>query len=56
MIGAREDAGATQSNITREIAGKILGGGARLYGFGEAEFAKTDAAARRRNNLATATK
>ena len=31
-------------SITPEIAGKILYGGARLYGFGEDDFAKADAA------------
>jgi hypothetical protein len=38
-------------SITPEIGGKILFGGARLYGFGEAEFQKADAAMRRRDNL-----
>jgi hypothetical protein len=38
-------------SITREIGGTILGGGARLYGFGEADFAKADAAAKRHDNL-----
>jgi predicted TIM-barrel fold metal-dependent hydrolase len=39
------------SSITREIAGKILYGGARLYGFTEADFEKADTAAKRRDNL-----
>ncbi len=42
----------TNSSITPEIAGKILSGGARLYGFGEADFAKAAAAARRHDNIA----
>jgi hypothetical protein len=33
-------------------AGKILSGGARLYGFGEADFAKAAAAAKRHDNIA----
>ena len=41
----------TNPSITPEIGGKILFGGARLYGFGEADFAKADAAMRRRGNL-----
>ena len=32
----------TNPSITLDIAGKILSGGARLYGFGEEEFAKAD--------------
>ena len=44
----------TNPSITTEIAGKILSGGARLYGFGEAEFAKADAAMQRRGNLRAA--
>jgi hypothetical protein len=43
-------------SITPEIRGKILSGGARLYGFAEGEFAKADAAAQRRNTLAAAAK
>jgi hypothetical protein len=39
------------SFITPEIGGGILGGGARLYGFGDQPFAR--AAARRRDNIAT---
>jgi hypothetical protein len=39
-------------SIDRETAGKILYGGARLYGFGEDDFAKADAAAKRRDNQA----
>src|SRR5262249_7316512 len=31
-------------NVPRDIAAKILKGGADLYGFGEAEFQKADAA------------
>jgi len=38
-------------SITPEIGGKILGGGARLYGFGEDDFAKAAAAAKRQDNL-----
>ena len=38
-------------SITPEIAGKILYGGARLYGFTESDFAKADNAAKRRDNL-----
>ena len=41
----------TNPSITPDIAGKILSGGARLYGFGEADFAKADAAMQRRGNL-----
>jgi predicted TIM-barrel fold metal-dependent hydrolase len=37
-------------SLTGEMAGKILFGGARLYGFGEEDFAKADAAAKRRGN------
>jgi hypothetical protein len=37
-------------SITPEIGGTILGGGARLYGFGEDDFAKADAAMKRRDN------
>ena len=32
-------------NVPREIAAKILTGGAHLYGFTEADFKKADAAA-----------
>jgi hypothetical protein len=41
----------TNPSITPEIAGKILYGGARLYGFTESDFAKADAASQRRSNL-----
>ena len=41
----------TNPSITPDIAGKILSGGARLYGFGEDDFAKADAACQRRDNL-----
>jgi hypothetical protein len=37
-------------SITPEIAGKILFGGARLYGFTEIDFEKADSAAKRRDN------
>ena len=39
-------------SISKDIAGKILSGGARLYGFGEADFAKAAAAAKRHDNIA----
>jgi hypothetical protein len=42
----------TNPSITPDIAGKILGGGARLYGFGEDDFAKAAAAAKRHDNIA----
>ncbi|MBV9816210.1 MAG: hypothetical protein JO229_10735, partial [Alphaproteobacteria bacterium] len=42
----------TNSSITPEIGGKILNGGARLYGFTESDFDKADAAAKRRDNIA----
>ena len=42
----------TNPSITPEIAGKILSGGARLYGFGEDDFDKATAAARRHDNIA----
>jgi len=35
-------------NVPREIAAQILVGGAHLYGFTEAHFAKADAAAAKR--------
>ena len=38
-------------SITPEIGGKILSGGARLYGFTEADFSKADAAAKRQDNV-----
>jgi len=38
-------------SITPEIAGKILYGGAWLYGFTEADFERADIAAKRRDNL-----
>jgi hypothetical protein len=41
-------------SMDRETAAKILYGGARLYGFGEDDFAKADAAAMRRDNQAVA--
>jgi hypothetical protein len=34
-------------NVPRAIAAQIFMGGAHLYGFGEADFAKADAAAAR---------
>jgi hypothetical protein len=37
-------------SISPEIGAKILSGGARLYGFGEDDFAKADAAMKRRDN------
>ena len=37
-------------SITPEIAGKILFGGARLYGFTETDFEGADNAAKRRDN------
>ena len=40
----------TNPSITPDIGGKILGGGARLYGFDEDDFAKAEAAAKRRGN------
>jgi hypothetical protein len=39
------------SSITPEIAGKILYGGARLYGFTSGDFERADIAAKRRDNL-----
>jgi len=39
------------NSITPEIGGKILSGGARLYGFTEADFSKAAAAAKRRDNV-----
>ena len=44
----------TNASITPEIGGKILGGGARLYGFTDGDFDKAAAAARRRDNVAGA--
>jgi hypothetical protein len=38
-------------SITSDIAGKILSGGARLYGFSAEDFAKADVAAKRRDNI-----
>jgi len=38
-------------SITPEIGGKILSGGARLYGFAADDFARADAAAKRRDNI-----
>ena len=40
----------TNPSLTPEVAAKILYGGARLYGFGEDDFAKADASAKRRGN------
>jgi len=42
----------TNPSISKDIAGKILSGGARLYGFVEADFAKAAAAAKRHDNIA----
>jgi hypothetical protein len=42
----------TNPSITPEIGGKILGSGARLYGFGEDDFARAAAAAKWRDNIA----
>jgi len=42
------------SSIDRDIAGKILSGGARLYGFSDDDFDKATAAARRHGNLTAA--
>ena len=42
----------TNPSITPEIAGKILSGGARLYGFAEDDFAKAAVAAKRHDNIA----
>ena len=42
----------TNPSISKEIAGKILSGGARLYGFGDADFDKADVAAKRHDNIA----
>ena len=39
-------------SISPDIGGKILSGGARLYGFGDDDFAKADTAAKRRDNMA----
>jgi hypothetical protein len=39
------------NSITPEIGGKIPSGGARLYGFTEADFSKAAAAAKRRDNV-----
>ena len=44
----------TNPSMDRETAAKILYGGARLYGFGEEDFAKADAAAKRRGNQSAA--
>jgi len=44
----------TNASITPEVGGKILGGGARLYGFTDADFDKAAAAAKRRDNVAGA--
>jgi predicted TIM-barrel fold metal-dependent hydrolase len=44
----------TNASITPEIGGKILSGGARLYGFNDDDFDKAAAAARRRDNVAPA--
>ena len=42
------------SSIDRDTAGKILSGGARLYGFDDGDFDKATAAARRHGNLTAA--
>jgi hypothetical protein len=39
-------------NVPRAIAAEIFMGGARLYGFGDADFAKADAAAAKRGPAA----
>ena len=39
------------SSITPEIAGKILYGGAQLYGLTQADFERADVAGKRRDNL-----
>jgi hypothetical protein len=39
------------NSITPEIGSKILSGGARLYGFTEADFSNAAAAAKRRDNV-----
>jgi hypothetical protein len=44
------NAGLNNSRITPEIAGKILYGGARLYGFTQVDFEKADIAGKRRDN------
>ena len=41
-------------SMDRETAAKILYGGARLYGFGADDFAKADAAGKRRGNQTAA--
>jgi hypothetical protein len=41
----------SNSSITPEIAGKILYGGARLYGFTDNDFVMADAASQRRSNV-----
>ena len=38
-------------SVTPEIAGKMLYGGARLYGFTRVDFEKADIGAKRRHNL-----
>ena len=42
----------TNPSITPDIAGQRLSGGARLYGFTDADFDKATAAARRHDNIA----
>ena len=42
----------TNPSITREIAGQILSGGARLYRFTDDDFDKAAATARRHDNIA----
>jgi hypothetical protein len=39
-------------SITKDVAGQILSGGARLYGFGAEDFVKAEAAAKRHDNIA----
>ena len=44
----------TNKSITPAIGAQILSGGARLYGFTADDFARADAAARRRDNVGAA--
>jgi hypothetical protein len=44
----------TNPSLTPETAGKILSGGARLYGFDDSNFDMAAAAARRRDNRTAA--
>ena len=41
-------------SITPDLGGKILSGGARLYGFDKDDFARADAVAKRRDNQTAA--